>query len=110
MLTFVEAPQFTSQILQLLTDDEYREFQSELAAYPEQGDVIPGLRGLRKTRLAARGKGKRGGARVIYLHLPAAGVIYLFYVYTKGDVSDLSPDHKKRLLAAVEQIKAHYLP
>lgn len=110
MLTFVEAPQFTAQILDLLPDDDYREFQSSLAAHPGQGDVIPGLRGLRKVRMAARGKGKRGGARVIYLHLPAAGIIYLFYAYTKGDITDLSPDHKKRLLAAVEEIKAHYLP
>ena len=110
MLTFVESPQFTAQILDLLSDDDYREFQRDLAARPTQGEVIPGLRGLRKVRRSAKGKGKRGGARVIYLHLPGAGLIYLFYAYTKGDITDLSPDHKKRLLAAVEEIKAHYTP
>jgi mRNA-degrading endonuclease RelE of RelBE toxin-antitoxin system len=70
MLTFVESPTFTRQINELLTDAEYAAFQQELAANPVAGDVIPGLGGLRKIRMAAKGKGKRGGARVIY---PADG-------------------------------------
>jgi hypothetical protein len=110
MLAFVESPQFTAQILELLSDDDYHAFQLDLAEHPEQGDVIPGLKGLRKVRMAAKGKGKRGGARVIYLHVPHAGVIHLFYAYTKGDIADLSSNQKKRLLAAVEEIKSHYTP
>jgi hypothetical protein len=66
------------------------------------------MAGLRKIRVGAKGKGKRGGARVIYLHLPKAGIIFLFSIYTKGDITDLSPDQKKRLAAAVETIKQAY--
>lgn len=50
--------------------------QLELIENPAAGDVEPGTGGLRKIRLAApaRGKGKRGGARVHYLWLrPAPG-------------------------------------
>lgn len=71
-------------------------------------DSRPG--GLRKVRWAAKGKGKRGGARVIYLLLVPPGLIYLFHAYTKGDITDLSPEQKKRLRVAVDEIKAQFQP
>jgi mRNA-degrading endonuclease RelE of RelBE toxin-antitoxin system len=105
MLTFVESPAFTKQCTDLWSDAEYSAFQQFLAAQPEAGDIIPGLGGLRKVRWSAKGRGKRGGARVIYLLLLQPGLIYLFQAYTKGDIADLSPEQKKRLRAAVEEIK-----
>ena len=108
MFTFVEAPSFTTHLLEVLSDDEFREFQSTLVSRPDAGDVIPGMRGLRKIRVAAKGRGKRGGERVIYLHLPRAEIIFLFAIYTKNDITDLSPEQKKRFLTAVEAIKQHY--
>jgi hypothetical protein len=59
-------------------------------------------------RWSAKGRGKRGGARVIYLLLLQPGLIYLFQTYTKGDIADLSPEQKKRLRVAVEEIKKHH--
>ena len=59
--------------------------------------------------MAARGKGKRGGARVIYLLMPRPEIIFLFYIYTKGHIEDLSAEQKKRLRAAVEAIKEQYV-
>jgi hypothetical protein len=108
VLTFVESTIFTEQITSLMTDAEYAAFQQRLAADPESGDVIPGLGGLRKVRVGAKGKGKRGGARVIYLLLVQPGIIYLFYVYTKGDMTDLSPEQKRRLRQAVDDIKTQF--
>jgi mRNA-degrading endonuclease RelE of RelBE toxin-antitoxin system len=105
MFTFIEHPIFTKQISTLLTDDEYRCLQTDIAAKPESGDIIPGLAGLRKVRWGAKGKGKRGGARIIYLLIPNHELIYLFYAYTKGDITDMSSEQKKRLAKAVEQIK-----
>lgn len=100
-------PTFTKQAQDLFEDDEYRLFQLDLVARPDAGDVIPGLGGLRKIRWGAKGKGKRGGARIIYLLIPKPGIIYLFYAYTKGDITDLSTGQKKRLRQAVEEIKNH---
>jgi mRNA-degrading endonuclease RelE of RelBE toxin-antitoxin system len=92
----------------LWSDVEYSAFQQFLAAQPAIGDVIPGLGGLRKVRWSTKGCGKRGGARVIYLLILQHGLIYLFQVYTKGDIGDLTPDQKKRLRLAVEEIKTHH--
>jgi mRNA-degrading endonuclease RelE of RelBE toxin-antitoxin system len=108
MLTFVESPAFTKQCTDLWSDAEYSAFQHFLAARPEVGDLIPGFGGLRKVRWSAKGRGKRGGARVIYLLLLQPGLIYLFQTYTKGDIADLSPEQKKRLRVAVEEIKKHH--
>ena len=41
--------------------------QLRLMINPEEGKVIPGSKGLRKLRIRAIGRGKRGGARVIYV-------------------------------------------
>ncbi|WP_269525945.1 hypothetical protein [Coraliomargarita parva] len=108
MLTIVEHPTFTKNVLKLFDDEEYRELQLELAADPKGGDVIPGLAGLRKMRWAAKGKGKRGGARIIYLHLPKASIIYLFYLFTKGDITDLTPEQKKQVAKLITEIKEAY--
>jgi mRNA-degrading endonuclease RelE of RelBE toxin-antitoxin system len=108
VLTLVEHPAFTKNVLQVFEDDEYRELQTELAANPKGGDVVPGLSGLRKLRWGAKGKGKRGGARIIYLHLPKVGIIYLFYLFTKGDITDLKPEQKKQVAKLVTEIKEAY--
>jgi mRNA-degrading endonuclease RelE of RelBE toxin-antitoxin system len=108
MFTFIEHPTFTKQIESLFADDEYRRLQTDLAADPQAGDVIPGLSGLRKLRWGAKGKGKRGGARIIYLLIPKPGIVYLFYAYTKGDITDMSSAQKKRLSKAVEAIKKEH--
>ena len=108
MLTFVESPTFTRQIAELMSDAEYAEFQQALAETPDAGDVIPGLGGLRKLRWRAQGRGVRGGARVIYLLLVKPEIIYLFYVYTKGRMADLSAEQKRRLRSAADTIKSEF--
>ena len=105
---FVEASVFTKRLVEITDDDTYRRFQAEIAANPEKGKLIQGTGGLRKARMAARGKGKRGGARVIYLPVDAATVIYLVYVYDKGEADDLTAVQKRELKAIAEAIKQEY--
>ncbi|MDP6630292.1 MAG: type II toxin-antitoxin system RelE/ParE family toxin [Kiritimatiellia bacterium] len=107
-MTFTEHPVFTKRISELLSDEEYREFQTDLAANPQTGDVIPGLGGLRKIRLALPGRGKRGGARVLYLLFLNAETVFLLYVFTKGEFGDLPPDKKRVIKALVEEIKKEF--
>jgi hypothetical protein len=52
-----------------------------------------------------RGKGKRGGARVVYLHVPEENRFYMLDVYGKDVKEDLSPDEKRRLRELAEQLK-----
>jgi hypothetical protein len=110
MVTFIEHPSFTRFIEEWLTDREYREFQQWLATNPEAGDVIPGLGGLRKVRLALPQRGKRGGARVLYLLLLRAETIYFVYAYSKGDIGDLPPDMKRAMRRLVDDIKRELSP
>ena len=108
MMTFTEHPAFTRRILDLITDEEYARFQADLAANPEAGDVIPGLGGLRKIRLALPGRGKRGGARVLYLLFVRAETVYLLYVFTKGEFGDLPPDKRRVMRRLVDEIKKEF--
>jgi hypothetical protein len=110
MMTFIEHPTFTRQITELLTDDEYKDLQNSLAANPCQGAVIPGLGGLRKVRVALPGRGKRGGARIIYLVMLKVETLFMLYAYSKGDIADMTSDQKKQVRRIVEEIKAEYRP
>jgi hypothetical protein len=99
---------FTARVRNLLDEETYRRLQQELLADPDRGDVIPGCGGLRKARVsqAGRGKGKRGGARVIYLNIPEANRIYMLTVYGKDEQEDLTSDQKKVLRAIAEEVRA----
>ena len=104
---FIEFTEFTAWVKSYLTDDGLAAMQRELLADPERGDVIPGCGGLRKIRVAdpRRGKGKRGGARVIYLHVLEANVIYLMDIYSKDEQDDLTADQKKILKKLAEECR-----
>src|SRR5690348_14557092 len=88
-MEFFEAPAFTRFVSSYLTDDEYRAIQGRLSIAPEAGDVIPGTGGFRKLRWAhaMRGKGRRGGLRVIYYYFSAANQIWFMTLYDKNEGS-----------------------
>ncbi|WP_248488179.1 hypothetical protein [Pseudomonas sp. CYM-20-01] len=89
-MIFIESPAFTEDLLGLLSEESYGEFQAFLAENPTSGDVIQGTNGLRKIRWAVRGRGKSGGVRVIYYHVCKAYQIRLILIYRKGIKDDLS--------------------
>jgi hypothetical protein len=72
---------------------------------PEAGDVIPGTGGLRKLRFTdeRRGKGKRGGLRVIYYWWNSGSQFWLFTVYDKDEMSDLTDSERKALKDMIKQ-------
>jgi len=105
-LTFIETPVFSRQLAECVDDEEFRAFQNELLRNPEQGDLVVGCRGLRKARMALPARGKSGGARVIYLYLPDAHVLYLFLLFKKSDTANLSKAQRNQLGSLAEQIKS----
>jgi hypothetical protein len=100
VLEFRETAIFTRDVIALLSDEEYAELQGVLIVQPDAGDVIPGTGGLRKLRWSQkrRGKGKRGGVRVIYYWYVSGSLIYMLLAYSKDDQDDLTTA-EKRLLA-----------
>ncbi|MFN7982482.1 MAG: hypothetical protein U0Q11_11535 [Vicinamibacterales bacterium] len=102
-MEFIEAPVFTALHRRYMDDDVYRALQSHLAEAPEAGDVMPGTGGFRKLRWAeaGRGKGKRGGLRVIYYYFPDDDQVWLVTLYGKGEVADLNATEKRQLKTAI---------
>jgi len=76
---FVELPAFDRHRAEYLSDDAFRMLQATLMKSPDAGDQIEGAGDLRKLRFAdaRRGKGKRGGLRVIYYLGSRAAVLAL---------------------------------
>ncbi len=107
MKTFVETTDFSKCRPRFLPDDAYAKLQKELIANPQKGDVMPGCGGLRKVRIAdpKRQKGKRGGARVIYLHIPEAEQFLMLDIYGKDEKDDLTPAEKKDLRELAREYK-----
>ncbi len=80
---FVESAIFEKYRDEFLSDEEFRQFQSDLMSNPKRGDVIQGTGGLRKVRVANKHKGKRGGSRVIYYFLDKQQRFYLLRFMAK---------------------------
>ena len=101
---FFEAPAFTRHLGAYLDDAGLLALQLFLIDHPEAGKVMPGTGGFRKLRWGdeTRGKGKRGGLRIIYFFLPEAHQVWLFTLYGKNEAYDLTPVQKAHLRAAIE--------
>ena len=104
-LVFFETPRFTELLPEYLDDQAYRELQLALLRNPQMGALIPGTGGFRKVRWQdpRRGKGKRGGLRVIYYFLTEDQQIWFFTLYDKDEVSDLTSGEKRQLKQAIQK-------
>ena len=106
MLTVAELPFFTKQAEGLFDESEKAELIAFLSWNPMAGDIIPGTGGVRKVRFAASGRGKRGGARVIYYYLDDHTPLYALLAYPKNAKTDLTADEKRTVAQLVGALKA----
>jgi len=100
---FVETELFTTRIQKILSDEEYNLLQLILTQRPDAGNLIAGTKGLRKLRWSIPGKGKRGGARIIYYPYLTKARIYMAYIYKKSEQEDLTSDQLKILIEYVKK-------
>lgn len=103
-VTVVETPEFLAATDKLMDEAERMLLVDYLAHNPAAGDVIPGTGGVRKLRWALEGRGKRGGARVIYFHHDADMPLFALTAYAKNQRADLSQQDRnafKRLTAVL---------
>ena len=101
-MEFVRFPTFEKSVAGILSETDILELELQLVVQPDAGDLIPGGRGLRKLRRPARGRGKRGGARVIYYHVSSQHTILLITAYAKSEQEDLDRRQLQVLAALVK--------
>lgn len=106
MITLIEFPAFLSQVGSCIKASERDDLVDYLARYPEAGEEIPGTGGVRKLRWGGKGKGKRGGLRVIYYFYNETNPIFLLTVYSKGEQENLSPGQKTKITALAKILKS----
>ena len=88
--TVIEAAEYQARVVKILSAEEREQFNVWIAQNPLAGDLVVGTGGMRKVRWAIRGKGKSGGARIIYFEMLASGVVVLLTIYAKSGRESLS--------------------
>jgi hypothetical protein len=88
-------PEFLAATKKLMDDEERAELVAYMAFNPTAGDVVPGSGGVRKVRWGLEGRGKRGGARVIYFFHDLEMPLYIFTAYAKNERENLDPSEMK---------------
>jgi hypothetical protein len=89
-VSVVETPEFLSTTRRLMDDEARAALVDHLAWHPTSGDLVPGTGGVRKLRWALEGRGKRGGARVIYFYHGPDVPLFALTAYAKGQRADLT--------------------
>lgn len=101
-MVIIETSIFTKIIKALLSDDEYRELQEALIKVPTSGKIITGSGGIRKIRWRLQGRGKSGGARIIYYWATRESQIFMLFAYPKNEKENLTKEQLSILKKAVE--------
>jgi hypothetical protein len=107
-ITVVETQEFLSSTKKLMDDAERAELVGYLALNPTAGDLIQGTGGVRKMRWGLEGRGKRGGARVIFFFHDMEMPIYLLEAFAKSDRANLTQSECHELRQVTEQIVEAY--
>ena len=107
-ITVVETRPFIEDAARCLKENEREEFIGYIAGNPTAGVVIRGTSGLRKVRWGAGGRGKRGGARVIYYYHSERIPLFLLTAYSKSRQSDLTPAERAAMRQIVAEIVKQY--
>ena len=105
-ITVVETPTFLAAVRKLMDVEERQLLVDYLAHHPSAGDLIPGTGGVRKLRWGLEGRGKRGGARVVYFYHNAEIPLFALTACAKNERTNLSQqdcnDFKKLTALLVE--------
>lgn len=95
LLHFVHAPDFDEGLVDIpMSDEELREVQAAIQRDPRVGVLIEGTGGVRKMRAGVKGRGKRGGARVLYYCVLRRRVVFLLLAYDKSVRESITTSEK----------------
>lgn len=108
MRTVIETPRYQSDAARLFTEDEQDAIIDLVASDPHCGVVIPGGGSVRKVRIGFGGRGKRGGARVIYIFGGDDVPVFLLAAFAKNERGDLARAEQAAMAKAVAAMLANY--
>ena len=102
----IEAPVYAAKAKKLLTTEQMAEIVTIVAREPEIGEIMAGTGSIRKFRYASKeGKGKSGGARVIYLAIIGKGKVYLLDIFAKNVKENISQAERNELAKIAKAMK-----
>ena len=107
-MTFVETARFLKDVKSMMSDSEREELVAFLGSNPAAGEIIPETGGVRKIRWALAGRGKRGGARVIYYFHNERLPVFLLAAYGKNEKANLSMAERNAMKRLVPVLVAGY--
>lgn len=106
--TVVETLEFLDRAKALFTETERLGLVNRLVETPRAGDLMEGTGGARKLRVAALGKGKSGGARVITFYAGPDLPVFLMTAFGKGEKANLSKAERNELRMILAELVRVY--
>lgn len=104
-MDFEELPYFTKKIAKLGLASKLEHLKTELVSNPQKGDIIQGAAGARKIRMAAEGRGKSGGYRVLYYLRLSLDTILFIDLFPKNEKENLTDREKNDLARFIRSMK-----
>ncbi len=108
-ITIAETPEFARKATRLLDEDEKDALIAFVATHPEAGVIMQGTGGIRKLRWAREGKGKSGGARVIYFYYNEGMPVFMLSIFGKGEKENLSKAERNEFAKLAKALVNTYL-
>lgn len=108
-ISVIETPEFLTVTRRIMDDEERAVLIDYLAYNPGAGDLIRGTGGVRKLRWGLAGRGKRGGARVVYFYHSPKIPLFALTAFAKGQQTDLTQAERNGLRTLTARLLDTYL-
>jgi hypothetical protein len=108
LITVVETREFQQRAATRMSETERQAFITFIAGHPEDGAIMVGTGGIRKSRWGVGSRGKSGGVRVIYYYHNPTMPLFLLTVFAKNERDNLSRHDKNSLRQVVTEIVRTY--
>ena len=108
MITVIETNAYKTRVSKLLSVEDRDAVIDFIADNPEAGDIMPGTGGVRKLRIALDGRGKSGGARVIYYYYHQDIPVFLLGLFAKNQKDNLTKSERNKLRIAIAALVSTY--
>jgi hypothetical protein len=105
VIAIAETTYYSKRADAIMSENECKAVIEMIARDPRAGDLIPGSGGVRKVRIALEGRGKSGGARLIYYYHNDAWPVLLLEVFAKNEKENLSKAQVNTLARLVTELK-----